>query len=386
MKIGLISTIDTNIGDDFIRVGLVRAIERALGTGHSYVVINKHDPQTYYPYVRHANRLPKLRYRLRGWLTRRAKSRNQTRFDDCGLIVQCGAPVIWPRCGTNTAWRDELWYTIVDRLHRTRPVLNLAAGSCYPWERVPDAVERPEDETYLRRIAGYCRVTTVRDPLARHLFGTLDIDAPLIPCSASLAPEDPTRARARPGDGSILINSMTGGGHFDWDQKIDAARWEAEITTLIDRLKTRHTVAFLCHDRKEYDLAGRLDPALTRLWPRTVREYEALVRGAKAAVCNRMHASVFLAGLGIPSVAVCTDTRLLMVREFGLPCHYVKDATADVIESEVEDRISRRDAERDRLLALRAVTLDRYAETIRAAVPESPARRRSQATIAEPVA
>lgn len=362
MKIGLISTIDTNIGDDFIREGIVRALKIALGPRLRFVTINKHDPKTYYPYISLTRYLPDGRTRAREFLLRRGRKTRVSRFDRCDLIVQCGAPVLWHTCGTTTEWRDELWYSIVDKLHDSIPVLNLAAGSCYPWERQPTTVELPEDERFLRRIHGYCRATTVRDHLALQLLSSLGLDASFIPCSASLAPDDP--APRGNDDGPILINYMTGGGHFDWDQHVDKGRWESTVREVIDRLGRRHRLAFLCHDRKEYDLAATLNPSLERLWPKDPQEYARLVSSAKTALCNRMHASVFMSGLGIPSVAVCTDTRLIMVREFGLPGLYVKEADADSLEDQVEQLVRIRNDERDRLLSLKKSTLNSYVTTI----------------------
>jgi polysaccharide pyruvyl transferase WcaK-like protein len=379
MKIGLISTIDTNIGDDFIREGIVRALKLAFGPRLQFTIINKHDPQTFYPYISWTRYLPDGRTRAREFLMRRARKNRVSRFDNCDLIVQCGAPVLWHTCGTTTEWRDELWYTIVDKLHASIPVINLAAGSCYPWERQPTTVELPADEAFLRRIHGYCRVTTVRDHLALQLLNSLGLDAQFIPCSASLAPADP--APRGNDDGPILINYMAGGGHFDWDQEVNKARWEGIIRELIDRLSRRHRVALLCHDRKEYDLAGALNPSLERIWPKDPAEYGRLVANAKTAVCNRMHASVFMSGLGIPSVAVCTDTRLIMVQEFGLPGLYVKDVDVDRLEDQVERFVRTRSEERERLLSLKKSTLNSYVTAIqqnwnrpKASAPVMPAR------------
>jgi hypothetical protein len=53
--------------------------------------------------------------------------------------VQCGAPVLWPNCN-KCEWAEPLWYSVIGRLHKKTPVLNLAAGSCYPWEKQPEKI------------------------------------------------------------------------------------------------------------------------------------------------------------------------------------------------------------------------------------------------------
>jgi hypothetical protein len=77
-----------------------------------------------------------------------------------------------------------------------------------------------------------------------------------------------------------------------------------------------------------------------------------------------MHASVALAALGIPSVAICTDTRLLMVAELGLPTFYVKDVNENILEQEIEKGAKTLRTEQERLLALQRETWQSYISLI----------------------
>ena len=133
---------------------------------------------------------------------------------------------------------------------------------------------------------------------------------------------------------------------------------------LINRLKRHYKLVFLCHNRVEYRLASELDSTLQRLWPKTVHEYFNIIPKAKAALCNRLHAFVALAGLGIPSVAVGTDTRLLMVQALGLPHVYVKEANASDLEDMLNNQIKHCHREKERLLTLRTETWNRYVQTV----------------------
>jgi polysaccharide pyruvyl transferase WcaK-like protein len=289
-----------------------------------------------------------------------------SRFDDCDLIVQCGAPVFWPNCNVNE-WAKPLWHDIIGRLHEKIPVINLAAGSCYPWERQPSAIDLPEDEKYIQAILDYCRLTTVRDQLSRTLCKTLGRKTPLIPCSAFLAGKG---RKVQSNDSSyILINYMTGGGHYSWDQGIDNAKWEETVKMLIFRLGKRHRLALLCHDEPEFSLAKLIAPHLPVFYPKTLKEYFDCISGAKFAICSRMHASVGMAGLGIPSVAIGTDTRLLMVSELGLGTHYVKNIDAATLEGETEEALKSLAAERERLIALQEKTWEAYISVIREVLP-----------------
>ncbi|MBN2106046.1 MAG: polysaccharide pyruvyl transferase family protein [Deltaproteobacteria bacterium] len=371
-KIGLITTLNSNIGDDFIREGICRILDEIFkNKSIEFVSVNKHKPYTAYP-AWHPIHLMGFTGRLhfgRQFVRRTADSlfsaMGFSRFDSCDLIVQCGAPVFWPNCHLNE-WAKPLWKDIIGRLHERIPVFNLAAGSCYPWERQPSKIDTPEDEKYLRAILGYCRLTTVRDRLSHDLCATLSHDVPLIPCSALLV----GRGRKAPvtQSGYILINYMAGGGHYAWNQEIDNRAWEKTVKSLIARLSKRHKLAFLCHDEQEFCLTKKLAPELPVFFPKSSREYLQCVSGAMFAVCNRMHASVAMAGLGIPSIAICTDTRLLMVSQIGLATHYVKDVTADGIEDEAENGLKSLRSEQDRLLALQSRTWERYTSAVKEAL------------------
>lgn len=372
VKIGLITTLNKNIGDDFIREGLCSMLRDVL-KGHEiqFVPVNKHQPLTVYPdwhpahLARITSHLFRGSYAAGRLIERYASKLRLSAFDTCDIVVQCGAPVLWPGCH-RCAWAEPLWHHVIGRLYQRVSVLNLAAGSCYPWEEQPIGISNADDAEYLQAILRYCRLTTVRDPLAQCLCASLGAEAPLIPCTAFLAAGD--QVSEAQNDGVILINYMFGGGHYQFNQGISASAWRKTVQALIGRLRRRHKLVFLCHNEAEYQLAWNLDSTLLRLWPKTPQEYLDFVSKARVALCNRMHASVMLAGLGIPSIAVGTDTRLLMVKPLGLPYLFVKEADADQLEDKLEDLLTHYHWERLRLLELKADTLSRYVEAIRDAI------------------
>lgn len=369
LRIGLITTINTNIGDDFIREGIYLVLRQVFrGREVEFVPVNKHRPMTVYPGwhpCRWTELLPQGRryaYALAGGLLSRL---GHSRFDDCDLIIQSGAPFFWPGCHA-AEWAEPLWRQVVGRLSRRLPVLNLAAGSCYAWERQPSGIDDRLDRDYVERILGYCRLTTVRDVLAQKLCASVGTRAPLVRCSAFLAARG--RRSALEESGPILINYMPGGGHFDWEQQVDAGAWDKILQEVIRRLQRRHRLAFLCHNRKEYEAALDLDVNVPRIWPKTSQEYFQAAATAKAALCNRMHAAVGLAGLGIPAIAIGSDTRLLMVAALGLPNYYVKEANADHIEEQLENLISSRNKEKERLLYMQSETFETYVAAVSQAI------------------
>jgi polysaccharide pyruvyl transferase WcaK-like protein len=368
--VGLISTLGTNIGDDMVREGVLRMLRRVLARGVGRIeVVNKHRPLTVLPAFHPLRGIEVLiPNRFRRWTYERLelalRHMGETRFDSCDIVVQCGAPVVWPGCH-KCEWAAPLWRHTIGRLHTRLPVLNIAAGSCYPWERQPETIEDAEESAYVREMVGHCRLTTARDVLARKLLEQAGGKVPLLPCSALLAatPEGPSLECPE-----VLINYMAGGGHYGWDQEIDIGLWERIVRRVVEELKRNHTVGFLCHNREEVRLASSLDSSLPRLAPRTAEEFFVSTRRAKILLCNRLHAAVCLAGLGIPSVTVGTDTRLLMTRALGIPALYVKDVDAGCLLTALNDIWRRRTEEGERLLLLRRDAEEAYEFHLRKAL------------------
>ena len=360
MNIGLITTLDTNIGDDFIRLGIQRVLRQAFpGAEPQWEMVNKHRPETVWPAWHPARRLPAWAPAWR----RAARAWGGSRFHGCDLVVQCGAPVIWRHCA-RCEWNVPLWQEVVGELHRRIPVLNLAIGTAYPLSAVPHRIDDERDRAYLRAILGYCRLTTARDALARRLAAELGTEIPLIPCSAGLAFEVP---EAEAGGDLVLVNYMPKGGHYDFNRDIDEAAWDGVLAEVLSRLAPAFHVVFLCHDRREEALAGARFPQYERRRPDTPAAYAALARQAALGLFNRLHAAVAFAGMGIPSVAVGNDTRLGMVAEYGLPVFDVRTCTAEAVLAAFTDLARRRSAERLRLLALRAEIQQQYEQAVGAA-------------------
>lgn len=369
MQVGLITTLSTNVGDDFIREGIIHALKCALpGKEIEFVLVNKHEPATIYSgrhpigwgrlFPTHFTRsagteiLSRLLYRFGG-----------SRFDKCDMIIQCGAPVFFYKCWF-TEWSNPIWRHVAGRLAKKTIMLNLAAGSCYPWERLPEQVNDSREQRFIKDILGYCNLTTVRDKLAEKVVAPLagTADYKRIPCSAFLVPlaYPPLPNDLCDDDKYIMINYMSGAGHYDYGLNIDHQKWEAIIVDLVHRLMQRHKVAFMCHNEAERKLAESLSLDVPVYLPDSISDYFLIASTAKAGVFNRMHACVGFAGLGIPSVGVGIDSRMLMVDEIKLPTFYVKDCTPELLEAEVNRLLEILEPESIRLKILQENTLQSY--------------------------
>jgi polysaccharide pyruvyl transferase WcaK-like protein len=168
-----------------------------------------------------------------------------------------------------------------------------------------------------------------------------------------------------PATRKVVVNFMEGGGHFDWGQQINAEAWRESFNSVIDKLKKEGwDIVFIAHDLKEANIAKKYWPTFACVLADSMKEYFDVVRDAAFGVFNRMHASVAAAGLGIPSVAIGTDARNLMVSQLGLPAIFVKNATSEMLNETVFDIVKNRDSYSRKLLDLRRTTFDRYVELL----------------------
>ena len=366
MKIGLITTINTNIGDDFIREGILHALKHAKpGTDFDFIMINKHDPYNLYPKwhpVYWTKLIPKKRHLFSRIISRISSWAGGSVFNKCDAIIQCGAPVYWYNCN-KVEWAEVFWNGVALRLSHKIPILNIAAGSCYPWENVPNTVECKADAKYMKFIFDICSKTIVRDSKSQQLLKSLGVSPVTLPCSALLA--SMPYGNLEQTEEFVFINYMVGGSHYDFGQNINSEKWEFTMKSFVHIASKSYQLAFICHNQDEFDAAKKIAPNIRRFLPRTVKEYFELAVRGKVGIFNRMHASVSFAGLGIPSIAIGADTRMLMVNDIGLQTYYVKDVTVDLLKMELDKLIENKLTEKARLKHLQNESFDRYIEELK---------------------
>lgn len=329
MKIGLLSTVDTNIGDDFIRIGIQFLLKQLCLANPEYIIVNKHRPlNAILPDILpRSNMMSKVHYSA-GRILGELLGRNlKSLFDGCDLIIQCGTPILWNGC-SKSEWAGFIWRGVFPRLAGRVPILNLAGGSCYSWMNNESVQLCSDDKEFAELMVNIADLTTVRDSLAHKIFLNIGSEVDLYPCTAFLAPLSFQNELYEAAKGissiDVVFNFMSGAGHFDFDHLSIHDEWEKcfiESYNIIKQKKYR--TAFICHDDKELVLAKKIDPCVPALRFKNPLDYFVAMANVKGALVNRLHAAVALGGLGIPTVSLGSDTRILMVRQLGMPCHWV---------------------------------------------------------------
>lgn len=347
-RVCLISTVNHNVGDDFVRAGILSLLREVLGE-IEVRTMHKHFPAT----VRGEfwNRLDAwtrgLPDRL-SWRTRLSRLVDVLPMNPqtdlalgSDLIVQSGAPVYWKNAHSKCA-HNEWFGPVVKKRWKLRqgrvPLLNLGAGSCQAWgSDGTEVVVDLECRAFIDEFTGWCAVTTVRDALAQRMVSQCGHAVPLLPCPSIFAP-GAMNVQPRD-DGFVALNYMPDGGHYDLAGHGAGLRqrWEEVFCEEARQLARRIPCQLICHDRKEDELAARLLPEVPRFFSRHWRDYLDVYSRCRFAVVNRVHGAVVAAAMGKRVLLTGNDTRLLTAAEVpGIKILTVSQAV-DALKEDLEE-------------------------------------------------
>jgi hypothetical protein len=379
IRVGVLGHWGGNIGHEVMALGVERILKEAFGDNFELLPIEQHRPLDIYPKW-HPLRYAVLLNHGRGGRAMRPIKRLINRHNISTLLWQhswvgtldlgiaCGGPLITPHLsrGDLGLMHHHMFGAFASK---GLPLLNLSVGSCYPWENLPEALTDQANIDFLKRVFEYSSVTTVRDRLAQRLCASIGEQCELVLDTGFVAGKEFSRlAESCVEQRTIVINYQKYGANEDWGQNVDPEIWRNTVRNLLDRMRRRHPVVFICHNENEFRWAEKMDTKVPRYQPKTMQEYAQVISGAAAGISNRLHAGIALASIGVPTVAVGTDTRLGGLQAIGLPCFYVKEANAELLEETLETLVSHRRSEHERLVALRDKALSRYVEIVRNAV------------------
>ena len=337
MKISLITTLRHNVGDDFVREGILYLVrKRWPDISFTARSIHKHSPITVregFEWVR-LGRASKYVSRILDCLP----SFGEDKILGAELLIQAGAPVYWCHRGIHCATNEWFHPLITKRYLRCKervPFLNLGAGSCQRYYSDGSEFSRCQScKAYIPRIHRLAAVTTVRDALAKRILNSLGLDAPLLPCPSIFVADQFELQPAKPE--YVCLNYMRGGGHYDFGQNIDVQRWEATFREFYARIARNHRCVFVCHNETEVKEARRIAPHAEVYYRRDYRDYLSFFARARCGVVNRMHAAFAIASFGRPSFVVGSDTRAHMVEQIGLRHAFVDEVDPQRLLAEFE--------------------------------------------------
>lgn len=333
MKIAIITTVDHNVGDDFVREGIKYLLKQYFKNEKlEFENIHKHSPiTTRYGYenfrdIRFSSRLDKII----------PKTWSKDRILEADILVQSGAPVYWcHEIGGGHCHSNE-WYKplIKERFlkNRNTKLLNIAAGTCQRYHS--DGTEFCElCNKYIKEFYKLADVTTVRDTLAKVVFNKIGLDVPVIPCTSIFAINE--HHLKNEGEEYVVVNYMKGGAHYTFGQNIDIEKWEKEFKKFYFELKVKEKVVVSCHNRKEVDEALELDPEAEIFYVKDdYLAYMKFYSKAKFGIMNRVHGAFLMASYGKPSIVIGNDSRAKMSEEIGLKHYFVNNIDYELLNKE----------------------------------------------------
>ena len=347
MKVAFITTVNHNVGDDFVRDGILYLLTRTVGPVEP-ALIHKHFPLSVRSewdwlhrsgFTRVMDRIPHSS--ALGWsrlIDRLPLRAAGDKILNSELLVQCGAPVYWLNAGSNSAsneWYEPLVCRRWKRVRTRVPFLNIGAGSCQAYHS--DGSEfstAPGVLAYIRELHARCALTTVRDHLSKSILAMAGVDAPLLPCPSLFACKQHAIDAGSPE--YVALNYMKLGGHYRLDGAIDPLAWRKTFVAFARHLARSDRCVLVCHDRMEREEAGKMLPEFDRFYSNDYREYLRVYARASCGVVNRVHAAFVMASFGRPALVVGNDSRARMTELIDLPHLHVAEASVERLQSGLE--------------------------------------------------
>lgn len=338
MKTAIITTLSYNVGDDFVREGILYLLQQRFGSFYQ-AFIHKHIPITVRPewewfYSCGLSSLLDKLPRARGlfWsrtIDRLPENPATDKILTADLLVQSGAPVYWKGAHTNE-WFEPLIRKRYCSITRSVPFLNIGAGTCLPYKSDGSEILADHNNTcYIKELYALSTITTVRDKLSQYILSQLGLKAPVLPCPSIFARDnlmiDPKKPEY------IALNFMPLGGHLDFGQQISTARWEKTFVDFYRLISNREKVVFVCHDKREYVHARRIAPEAQYFIGNNAREYLEFYSRAKYFIGCRVHGAFATGSFGRPAFVIGNDTRAHMTEQIELANVFVKDVTTELL-------------------------------------------------------
>jgi hypothetical protein len=362
-KLSVITTLNHNIGDDFVREGIIYLF-KSLGNELSIECIHKHSPITnYYSFSSIKN------LNISNYLYPLAKYfKLNNRIADSNIIIQSGAPIYWCNNDIDIHCCTNEWYGPLIRDSRedikSKLFLNIAGGSCQPYHSSgQELIQCSKCRSYIAELYDASDLTLLRDSLAKDMLNISGRDATVLPCTSIFARDV---FGIVPGDSEyIVLNYMENAGHYVFNQDIDKILWEQQFISMAHKVSKMGRVIISCHSKNEENWAKRNLPNFERfLVPNDHEEFIKFYSHAKWGVLNRVHGAFMMASFGKPAVIIGNDSRARMISMLNLESHYVGDLSEESIDNIIENVRARSSSYIDESIEIRERTLISYLDEI----------------------
>ena len=342
MIVTFITTVEHNVGDDFVREGIKYLLKQVLKDKNiDFKYIHKHSPIT----VRHGFewfkdiKISKFTFPTDKLDSILPLNLTKDKILEADVVIQSGAPVYWCHQDFGSHCADNEWY---DALIRRRflknnkaSLLNIAAGSCQGfYSDGKEFLNCNKDIEYIKEFYSTSKLTTVRDKLAQNILNSIGLETPLIPCPSIFAIDE---YGLKPQEKKYLVmNYMRIGGHYTFGKEIKSDKWLDELKQFYDYVKDKEDVLFVCHNKNEVNDAKKIDPGVQTFYSDKFLDYMKIYGSAKYGIMNRVHGAFMMASYGAPSFIIGNDSRATMASEIGLESMFINDINSKILIEKYE--------------------------------------------------
>lgn len=367
MHASIITTVRHNIGDDFVREGII-SILRDVVNVDNIELIHKHSPITAVYGFEKARK-----YRISVIVDPMLRVIGvPNRISDADLLIQSGAPVYWchsdgPHCADNE-WYDPLVRKRFLKDRRGRKFFNLAGGSCQRYHSDGSEIATcSKCKSYIAEFFDACDLTILRDRLAKEILNIAGRDAEVLPCTSIFARDyldiAPMKGKY------IVVNFMENAGHYTFGQSINSVKWRQNFALLVKKLQSHGRVIAACHTlSEEAQIKDVMSDIETYVVPDEHVKYMEFYASARFAVVNRVHAGFMIASFGKPVTVIGNDSRALMIENLNLKSYFVDEVDEILIDEIIDGLLSREKSYHDEVEQIRLNSRRRYIDKISGAL------------------
>tara|TARA_B100000886_G_scaffold338408_1_gene301159 strand:+ start:5217 stop:6359 length:1143 start_codon:yes stop_codon:yes gene_type:complete len=376
-RIALLCHRKGNIGHLFMAIGVKNILKDTFKENIEINYFEQHNPFEVYPknhWLRYINFLPHGKFKKIREALNKDSFKNKS-FPSLSplkykLAIACGGPNIVKGAYNAPEMGLMLQHLNAAFKHRKVPLLDIGVGSCFPLEKKPKKFIDQKDRIFYSKSFDLITKISVRDKTAKNLVNELGFNCELIPCAAIASGRSFQRESSNIPNHEkyIAINFQRDGSNSSWGQGIDSNSWLQTMRDVISRLEIDHKIILLAHSKYELKLARRLAPHLRRVQPKNSYEYSDLISRVKLGLVSRIHAAIPLAGIGVPSIVIGTDTRIETIDMLGLPNSFVKKVNAQWLLEKTNILLNQLEEEKDRLIEIRESTIKQYSEIIKSTI------------------
>jgi polysaccharide pyruvyl transferase WcaK-like protein len=280
MKLCLFSSINTNIGDDFIREGLVNLLRKS-GIEFDSTIVNKHDSKSL------------------------LDDNDKNKILESDMTVICGTPVFWSINGSTSYNCDWINWFYEDFIFQSKTnYCIVASGSCNDIHCDIKYLSQNDHQlsNFINKLTAKALFVTTRDYICSNILTEFNVIHKNYFCTALHAIE---KEKNNFNQKYIGLNLMNNFGHFS---KFEM--FQKKLDEIVKVIRNYGPIKFICHNSDELSIANELkirDDLI--FFYKDYQKYFNAFDDVLLHISCRVHGSILSSSSGTPNINIISDSR-----------------------------------------------------------------------------